>query len=91
LNKHISIKVSGKVQGVYFRDSTQKEAKKLDICGFVRNEKDGSVYIEAEGKPTDLERFKEWCKVGPSAAKVTKIVVEEAAIKGFEKFEMKYQ
>ena len=51
--KHFDITVQGKVQGVWFRDSTMKEAKRLGINGFVRNEPDGSVYVEAEGAPTN--------------------------------------
>ena len=78
------------MQGVYFRDSTKKEAKKSDICGFVRNEKDGSVYIEAEGEMIKLEKFVEWCKEGPSAAHVLKIEVEESLVKGFTEFEIKH-
>jgi acylphosphatase len=90
LKKHFNIKVSGKVQGVYFRDTTKKEAKKSDICGFVRNEMDGSVYIEAEGEIINLEGFMDWCKKGPAAAKVTGIQIEESAMKGFKDFEIKY-
>jgi acylphosphatase len=47
---HVSIRISGKVQGVFFRASTKGKAEQYGINGFVRNEKDGSVYIEAEGR-----------------------------------------
>ena len=47
--KHLSIRVTGKVQGVFFRASTREEAQRLGLCGWVRNEADGSVRIEAEG------------------------------------------
>ena len=52
--KHLKIKVSGKVQGVWFRAATQVEAKRLGISGFVRNEADGGVYLEAEAEAAPL-------------------------------------
>jgi len=47
--KHLNITVKGVVQGVFFRASTKDQADQLGICGLVRNEQDGSVYVEAEG------------------------------------------
>ncbi len=75
--KHISIIVSGKVQGVFFRISTEKEAKKIGVTGFVRNEKDGTVYIEAQGTEKQLDDLVEWCKRGPDRARVDAVVVKE--------------
>ena len=71
--KHINIKIYGSVQGVSFRYYTQAKAKKLDISGFVRNEPDGTVYIEAEGEEEKLIDFLAWCRQGPKWAKATKI------------------
>jgi acylphosphatase len=87
--KHISIKISGKVQGVFFRASTKDIAIKLGITGFVQNEKDGSVYIEAEGKDEDLQKFVAWCHRGPSHAEVKIVRIEEGSIQGFSRFEIK--
>jgi acylphosphatase len=70
MRKHFNIRVAGRVQGVFFRASTKSAADRLNINGFVRNERDGSVYIEAEGEEDNLEKFIEWCKEGPSGAKV---------------------
>ena len=75
--KSISIKAIGKVQGVWYRASTQKEAIKLGLNGFVRNEPDGSVYIEATGEEEALNTFIKWCKRGPELAHVTEIVVTD--------------
>lgn len=69
--KAVSIKIEGKVQGVGFRYHTKKVADELSICGFVRNMSDGSVYVEAIGEDWAIEQFTEWCKLGPSWAKVT--------------------
>jgi acylphosphatase len=75
--KRISIIVSGKVQGVFFRVSTEKEAKKIGVTGFVRNETNGTVYIEAQGTEKQLDDLVEWCKWGPDRARVDEVIVEE--------------
>ncbi len=87
--KHLSIKISGKVQGVFFRASTKEIAEKLGVNGFVRNEKDGSVYMEAEGEDEKLKTFVEWCYHGPKHAQVDHVNMEEGSLKGFTKFEMR--
>ncbi len=86
MKKHLDIKIFGKVQGVFFRVSAKEEAEKLGIVGFTRNEADGSVYIEAEGDIKSLNKFLEWCKSGPDAAKVKKLIVTEGLIKNFSDF-----
>lgn len=72
--KRISITVSGKVQGVFYRVSTEKEAKKIGLAGFVRNEPNGNVYIEAQGTEEQLAEFVKWCKRGPERARVDEII-----------------
>ena len=84
--KHFDINVQGKVQGVWFRDSTLREAQKYGINGFVRNEPDGSVYIEAEGKPDKLDEFVRWCHAGPERAVVANMDVSEGDLKHFNEF-----
>ena len=54
--KHYNIRIFGIVQGVYFRASTKMEADRLGVNGFVQNEMDGSVYIEAEGSAEQLKQ-----------------------------------
>ena len=68
--KHLDIKIYGFVQGVFFRFSAQEKAQILGINGFARNEPDNTVYIEAEGEEDDLKQFLNWCRKGPSGAKV---------------------
>ncbi len=82
------IKVSGKVQGVWFRDSTLEKAQELGIKGFVKNESDGSVYIEAEGSKDALKKFINWCHEGPPFAKVTSVAIEDLELTYFEKFKI---
>ena len=87
MKQHLNIKVYGLVQGVFFRSTAQKEAQNLNLTGFARNEDDGSVYIEAEGAKEDLDKFIEWCNVGPPIAQVEKVVVSEDKLKNFSSFE----
>lgn len=81
------IQVFGKVQGVFYRASTKTEADNLRITGWVKNEADGTVLIEAEGPDNKMSQFIEWCKEGPQFAKVSSVSVEEIddlELKGFE-------
>ncbi|MAX79194.1 MAG: acylphosphatase [Crocinitomicaceae bacterium] len=89
--KHINISVKGKVQGVFFRKNTQEKALSLGISGFVQNENDGSVYIEAEGFDEDLEEFVEWCHEGPDKAEVESVKVWKGQFQNYEDFEIAYR
>lgn len=75
--KTSSINVKGIVQGVYFRASTLEKAKELGIKGWVRNETDGSVSIQAQGETDKIERFVEWLHQGPDRAQVDEVIVNE--------------
>ena len=86
MKKHLSIKVSGLVQGVFFRASTKAEAEGLDIKGLVRNEPDGSVYIEAEGEEQNVDAFVEWCRKGPPRAIVRKCEIKEGPVINSNRF-----
>ncbi len=88
--KHARIKIHGKVQGVFFRQSTKETAHDFNILGFVRNEPDGTVYIEAEGNTENLEKFINWCWDGPPAARVDSVDYDYSMkLKNFEKFEIR--
>lgn len=86
--KHYNIQITGKVQGVFFRISTKEKAEKLQINGFIKNENDGSVYIEAEGEEKNFDNFFEWLKIkgGPLFAEIHKIKTKEGEIKNFNEF-----
>jgi len=83
------ITVAGKVQGVFYRASCKEKAIELGIKGFVRNEPDGKVYIEAEGRDELLDQFVSWCNEGPRMARVDQIDVEEGEVKNFTSFEIR--
>lgn len=86
--RHIKIKITGKVQGVSFRAITKVIADQMGVRGMIRNEKDGSVYIEAEGDDTLLDVFVEWCNEGPDRAKVEHVEVESGALNNYRNFEI---
>jgi acylphosphatase len=68
-----SWKVIGKVQGVRFRESLREQAKRLGVTGWVRNCRDGSVEVFAQGMESLVEELKEWSAKGPPMAKVDRI------------------
>ncbi|RVU01894.1 acylphosphatase [Mucilaginibacter limnophilus] len=88
MKKHLSITVKGNVQGVFFRASTKAVADQLGIKGIVHNQKDGSVYIEAEAEPADMDMFLEWCNEGPEKAEVTAVETHEGELKNYRNFEV---
>jgi len=69
--------VSGRVQGVWFRASTQKEAKKLGLSGWVRNLPDGRVEVMACGEKDNIEQLYIWLQQGPPHAEVSDVTYEE--------------
>jgi len=73
--------VRGRVQGVWFRASAEREAARLGVAGFARNERDGSVTVEAEGSTAAVDAMEAWCGIGPPRAEVTRVeVVDVQAI-----------
>jgi acylphosphatase len=82
------IHVTGRVQGVGFRYTTVREAKKRGITGFVKNQYDGSVYIEAEGSPEQLLDFVEWCRRGPGFVK--SITADPGPLENYTDFTVEY-
>ncbi len=80
--------VRGEVQGVFYRNWTVQQAKMLGIAGWVRNRRDGSVEIAAQGDEAALRALIDLCWKGPPAARVTAVDVEDSddiAADGFEK------
>ena len=75
----ITAQITGQVQGVGFRFSTQQAAQKLGVGGLVRNESDGNVYVEANADPETMDEFIERLRLGPSpAAQVDRVEVTYA-------------
>lgn len=77
MNKRIRIVVKGRVQGVFFRDFTRKKAQSLGLLGTVRNLRDGSVEIMAQGDPATLKTMEKWCWQGSPMSQVIVVDVKE--------------
>lgn len=83
--------VSGRTQGVFFRQNTQKKAQFLGLTGWVRNLADGRVETIFEGEKEKVEKMIEWLKRGPILAKVNGLEAEWEEYKGeFNDFEIRY-
>ncbi len=76
----VTIKVTGLVQGVYYRQSCRTMARSLDLVGWVRNLPDGTVEIRAQGTPEAVDRLIDWVWVGPRGASVRGVETESAAV-----------
>lgn len=88
--KTVQLIISGRVQGVYFRAFTQKQAVKHGVTGFVCNKDDGSVEVVACAEAEKLQPFINWCHKGPMLAKVNKVVINENLItETFSRFEIR--
>ena len=89
--KRIILKIYGRVQGVFFRDSTRRKARQLGLTGWVSNESNGTVKIVAEGEEGKLEELIKWCYNGNRLTRVDKIDIQwQEATGQFEGFEIKY-
>ena len=84
--KTVSIIVTGKVQGVWYRQSAKEKATELGVTGNVRNQPDGSVAIIATGLTNQLDQFIEWCRQGPPRALVTNLGVTELPLRLYDRF-----
>jgi len=87
--KNVRITVRGRVQNIGFRYFAVKTANTFDIKGFVKNEPDGSVFIEAEGEGPDMELFIEHVKQGPSWAIIRETEISSAPVMNYSDFIVK--
>lgn len=78
--------VSGRVQGVSFRQATAAQAERLDLDGWVRNLADGRVEVLFEGEEAAVDELASWLQQGPEAAKVTTLELQEQALQGVAGF-----
>jgi acylphosphatase len=81
--------VSGTVQGVFYRSSTQDEAQQRDVDGWVENLDDGRVEAVFEGSEDAVEAMVEWCHTGSSQANVADVEVEHEEPEGEEGFQIR--
>jgi acylphosphatase len=81
--------IEGSVQGVGFRNSCRRRALDLELCGWVRNLKDGRVEVQAEGGEMALNEFRLWCERGPSAATVKRVLLSKMPVTGNDWFDIR--
>ncbi len=81
------LRIYGRVQGVWYRESMRMEAERLGVTGWVRNRRDGSVEALVQGSPAAVDAIVEWARRGPDFAQVTDVRIEEAegSFASFEK------
>lgn len=81
--------ISGRVQGVFFRDWTQARARALGVSGWVRNLSDGLVEVQAEGPPEMLDALERACRDGPPGARVDEVASRPVEAEGGQGFSVR--
>lgn len=90
-NVRVRLIIEGRVQGVWFRDSTRRQANMLNVGGWVKNRPDSSVEVLAEGPEKAVKKLVSWCYSGPSGARVDRVRETEEPWQGeFETFDIVY-
>lgn len=84
----VELVVSGRVQGVYYRATAREVAGQLGVAGWVRNRGDGAVAVRAEGQRDAVDRFIEWSRQGPPAARVDEVEISEVTPQGDAGFDV---
>jgi protein-L-isoaspartate(D-aspartate) O-methyltransferase len=88
VTKSVAVRVSGRVQGVYYRASARHEGERLGLRGWDRNTDDGGVALHLQGDPAVVDAMLGWCRVGPPASRVSRVEVGTAvldeSLSGFE-------
>ena len=83
----VQLKIHGRVQGVFYRQSTVETANRLGLSGWARNCLDGTVEVVFEGEKPAVDQAVEWCRQGPPAARVAEVSVEWQDFAGeFDRF-----
>ena len=82
MKKQVRVIISGRVQGVFFRDSTEKMARSLGLTGWVKNRPDRRVEAVFAGEEGALAQMLDWCRQGPTLARVTDAEVMEEPVSG---------
>jgi acylphosphatase len=78
--------VSGRVQGVSFRQNTAMQAERLELDGWIRNLSDGRVEVLLEGEEVAVRELARWLEAGPRQAKVTTLELEDQPVQGITGF-----
>lgn len=87
--QHVQLRITGLVQGVFYRKTAAEQARSLGIRGYVMNLPDGSVLVEAEGPAPALEQFITWSRQGPLRARVLDVLIVKGPVVGYPGFEVR--
>ncbi|TYL45480.1 acylphosphatase [Nocardioides sp. BGMRC 2183] len=90
MTRAVEVRVSGEVQGVSFRAYAAREAVRLELAGWVRNEPDGAVRAHFQGQEETVERMLAWCRGGSPAAEVLRLEVRDVAPTDVAEFRVEY-
>ncbi len=85
----VRVVVTGRVQGVWFRESCHEQARVEGIAGWIRNRSDGAVEAEFEGPEAAVERLIAWCRTGPPRARVDGVDTQQIPIVGAAGFQVR--
>jgi acylphosphatase len=85
----VRVVVTGRVQGVWFRDACREQARAEAVGGWVRNRSDGAVEAEFEGMTDAVDRMVEWCRTGPPRARVDAVDVAKVPASGDRRFRVR--
>lgn len=80
--RRVNLRITGSVQGVFFRESARQQAERLGLAGWVKNLPDGSVAALAEGEQDAVDGFVAWCHQGPPTARVVQVAVTDEPPRG---------
>jgi acylphosphatase len=87
--RRAEVRITGFVQGVFFRAEARARAHSLGLAGWVRNAPDGSVEAVFEGEPGKVESMVEWCRSGPRGAQVDDVEVDWTEAQGEQAFSVR--
>jgi acylphosphatase len=90
VTRAVEVRISGRVQGVSFRAYAAREAVRLELAGWVRNQADGSVAVHLEGPEDKVEEMVAWCRRGSPAAAVDRVEVDDVTPTRASSFEVDY-
>ena len=90
MTRAVELRVTGRVQGVSYRWYAVREARRLGLTGWVRNEPDGSVVAHLEGPDSAVEEMVTWCRKGPPSAAVDRVEPHDVAPTGASSFEVDF-
>lgn len=90
MTRSVTLLASGKVQGVFYRQSLKVEARKLGVFGWVRNLPDGRVEALLEGEGDSVNKLVEWARRGPAGSRVDSVETSACEPSGAQAFEVRY-